>query len=67
MKMILPGDKSPNLPPHSTISTNDQQNDTVIFIGVKTNAVKRSDGNGGSVNKRRPDVDIFVSLIRGRD
>ena len=37
------------------------------MIVVKTNGVKRSDGNGGSKDKRRPDVNFFVSLVRRRE
>uniref|UniRef100_A0A1J3HPP9 Uncharacterized protein n=1 Tax=Noccaea caerulescens TaxID=107243 RepID=A0A1J3HPP9_NOCCA len=65
--MILPGNKSPNFPPHSAVSTDDQRNDAVISVAIKTNGVERSDGNGGSVDKRRPYVDFFVSLISRRD
>ena len=67
IKMILPCDERPNLPPHSAVSTNIQPNGAVFLIAVKTNAGKRSDGDGGSVDKRRPDVDFFVSLVRRRD
>lgn len=65
--MILPCNKRPNFPPHFTVTTDDQRNSAVILIAAKTNGVERSDGNRGPVDKRRPYVDFFVSLIRRRD
>lgn len=55
--------KRTNLPTNSSVNSNGSKEITVRLILRESLKVKRSNGNFGAVNRRRPNVDFFVTLV----
>ena len=67
MEMILPCNKSPDLPPHASIGAYNQRDKPTILLVAESHGVERSDRDGVSINERRPNVVFFMALVRRRN
>lgn len=65
--MVAAGDEGSDLPADSSVNFDDNKDVTVGLILAQSLEVKRRNRNVGAVNKRRPNVDLFVALVRRRD
>lgn len=52
MEMILPSDKSPDLPPHAPVGAYNQRDQTTFLLVAESNGIERSDGDSVSVYER---------------
>ncbi|KAK8540063.1 hypothetical protein V6N13_048836 [Hibiscus sabdariffa] len=67
VKMISSGDESSNFPSHPSINLDHQENRPGSLLGSQAGGELRGDGNGVAGNEGRPNVDLFVTLVRWRD
>lgn len=63
MEMIPAGDEGSNSPFNTSIDLDDQRNGSIGFVLAEGNAIVRCHRDTSSVNERRPDVDVLVSLV----
>ncbi|CAA3021756.1 Hypothetical predicted protein [Olea europaea subsp. europaea] len=61
--MVLVGDEGPNSPFNTSIDLDDQLNGSVGFVQAEGNAIVWCHGYTISINERRPDVEVLVSLV----
>lgn len=65
--MVLPGDECPDLKSHPPINLDQQKDGAGGLVLSQSDGVVGSDGDVGAVDEGRPDVDILVALVGGRD
>lgn len=67
IEMVMARNESTNLPPNPAVNLNDDKDVTVILVLAQPQEVIRSNRNIGSVNKRRPNINLLVTLVRRRN
>lgn len=64
---VLAGDKRPHLPPDPAVDPDIHQHRSGDLVLVERHADVRRHRDGVSVQKRRPNGDVFVALVCGRE
>lgn len=65
--MVTARAEGTNLPPNPAVNLNDDKDVTVILVLAQSYEVVRSNRDIGSINKRRPNINLLVTLVRGRN
>lgn len=65
--MILAGNEGADFPSDPSINLEHQRDDPTRLILSQGHSIVRGHGDGVTVNVRRPNVDLLVALISGRE
>ncbi|PON97416.1 hypothetical protein TorRG33x02_068830 [Trema orientale] len=65
--MVTARDEGAHLPTHPAVDIEVEEDGAVTLVLGQREGVERGDGDEVAVNKRRPDVDVLVALVGGRD
>lgn len=67
LKAVVAGGPGSDLPPDAAVHLDVEQEDAGGLVLLQGATEVRSHRNGGAGEVRRPDVDVFVALVEGRD
>lgn len=65
--VVTAGNEGPDFPSHASVNFDDDEDVAVGLILTQGDEVEGSHGHVCTVDEWRPDVDLVVTLIRGRD
>lgn len=67
VEVVAAGDEGADLPADPAVSSDGDEDGTRSLVLAEALEVEGCDGDVGAVDKGRPNVDLFVALIGGRD
>lgn len=67
VEVVAAGDEGADLPTNPTLGSDGDEDVTVTLVLAEAEEIERRDGDVGAINKRRPNIDLFMALICRRD
>ena len=67
VEVVATGDEGADLPTNPSVGSDGDEDITVTLVLAEAEEIERRDGDVGTINKRRPNIDLIVALVGRRD